>query len=248
MATENRNPRVIHGPSATAIGWIPFQPLLGSRLPTSYARHPQTLGLRAMFRTGNRPEPPSDLRGRSTYRGFIDARNFRGALCLSGVKFTDHGDGRDADIEASVDDFIGYTPLRAKGRFGKFDYDLAWHEKGLGKIWTEIEKGPTYATLRRTAEFRIGKWGNVGSALLTGYWAPFAWMSIDYTVWIDGRIRIEFRGSSIPSQSFYVAWRRVRRHSMFTLDRSQITGFLSTGADLPALGRTHFIWSSPTPV
>ena len=115
------------------------------------------------------------------------------------VRLTCYSDGRDADIEARTADFIGYTPMQAKGRRGGFRYDLIWHDKAVGQIWTEIEKRPTSATLRRTVEFRIGKLGNLGSAILTGYWAPCAWMSIEYTLWSDGRSCPQSVAWSIPS-------------------------------------------------
>ncbi len=39
MATGGAFPvTTINGPTVTAIGWIPYQPLFGSRLPAAYAQ------------------------------------------------------------------------------------------------------------------------------------------------------------------------------------------------------------------
>lgn len=198
-----------------------------------------------MLRTGNQPEPPSRLLGRAAYDRFVETRNFRAALCLSDVTLTCYPDGRDADIRAKPGDFIGYTPLTAKGRFGRFSYDLAWHEQGIGEIGGDVEKHPDHATIRRFVKFRLAKLENLGSLALTRHWVPYAWMSIAHTMWRNGNVRVEYRGSLIPSQSIYATWRRRRRHSMLTLSSSQISGFLEAGGDLLAPGTLHHTWIFP---
>ncbi|HME71944.1 MAG TPA: hypothetical protein VKM54_19040 [Myxococcota bacterium] len=242
MATGGAIPvPTINGPTVTAIGWIPYQPLFGSRLPAAYAKHPQALALRAVLRTGNRPEPPPVFRRTVGYLGFIGTYNFRAALCLSDVKLICYPGGvRNAELVATSTDFIGYTPLQIKGRFGKFRYDFVWHEKGDGTIWTEkLSASPNHVTIRRTIEFRVGWLGNLGSRILSGSRAPCAWMSIEYTLCQFGPCRVDIRGSLIPSQSVYESWRRKKRHSMLAINGVQISRFLQTGADLPAPGKLH---------
>ncbi len=248
MATGATRPVTISGPTITAIGWIPYQPLFGRRLPLAYAKHPQALALRAVLRTGNRPEPPPQFLGLVGYRGFIDTYNFRAALCLSDVKLICHPEGvRNAELVAKSSDFIGYTPLQVKGSFGKFRYDFVWHEKGDGSIWTEkLGASPNHATIRRTIEFRVGRMGNLGSRILSGSYAPCAWMSIEYRLQRFGPAQIDIRGSLIPSRSIYQSWRRSQRHSMLAITGAQISDFLSTGADLPAPGKLHVELLVPT--
>jgi hypothetical protein len=227
------------------IGWIPYQPLRGSQRPVTYARHQYATALRLVLLTGNRPEPPSQLLNRATYDRFIKTKNFRAALCLSNVTLTCYSDGRDADIRAKPGDFIGYTPYKTKGPFGWFKRELAWHHLGIGEIDGDVEKYPDHATIRRHAKFRLAKLENLGSKLFTNHWAPYAWMSIAYTMWRNGNVRVEYCGSLIPSQSIYARWDRRRRHSMLTLSSSQISSFLEAGGDVLAPGALHHTWIFP---
>ena len=245
MATVDTGPVKVPGPSAALIGWIPYRPLLGGRLPLNFTRHRYARALRLVLCTGNRPEPPPRLSGRPDYDRFIESRNFRATLCLFDVVLTCYPDGRDAEIRATAGDYTGYTPLTTGGRFGPFTYDLAWHDKGVGEVHGQVDRHPEHATIRRLVTFRIAKVGNLGARLLTGHWAPFAWMSIAYTLRRDGSVRVDYRGSLIPSQSMYAGWRRRRRYSMLTLTPSQISGFIQAGGDALAPGTLHHTWTSP---
>lgn len=54
--------------------------------------------------------------------------------------------------------------------------------------------------------FKIGGAGNLGSWILTGQWAPFAWIQLDYKICCDGSVTVNFYGTDMRSQYYYIDW------------------------------------------
>src|SRR5437762_367871 len=107
---------------------------------------------------------------------------------------------RDVKFQAIEDlDYLGYTPHY----FGLLTLFL----RGKGAL-TEVFRndGADGVTLSQQANFRLGKIGNGIAYMITGYWAPYAWMRYVYRAYTNQRVIVEITGSHIPSQTFYLGY------------------------------------------
>jgi hypothetical protein len=83
--------------------------------------------------------------------------------------------------------------------------------------------------LELLVRFKVGKLANWGSKILTGHLAPSAWMRVQYNLWPNGLLDLQFSGSSIPSQKNYLKSREVFHHDMLDLDQGTVNGFIAAG-------------------
>jgi hypothetical protein len=90
-----------------------------------------------------------------------------------------------------------------------------------------IALGLDYAPIGKFIEFRIGMFGNWMSKLLVGHFAPFACIDISYRIYHDGTYRIEFSGTLVPNQTYYVDWKAVNRYSMESICDENLDDFLT---------------------
>ncbi|EDM80052.1 hypothetical protein PPSIR1_20534 [Plesiocystis pacifica SIR-1] len=217
------------GPDAAAIGWIPYYINFGwmraSIGDNAYTRHPNAGALDTVFDSGNQP-PPDSFGGADAFRRYLDDYDFRAALYIRNVKLCGCGSG-ERRLTYNYFTRGGYTPVRVL--LAPNTKATITHCAGVEAPGIETEWGGDDVTIRLWIRFKLGGLTNFGSWVMTGEWAPWAWMQMDYIIDCSGRVRIEFRGSYIPSQSFYVGWSKVATRSMLNNNKARIDGFLTAG-------------------
>ena len=218
----------VHAPAVAIVGWIPFRQL--DNIPNPMWRnHPRQMAFRNLFRSGNSPDLPEYL-GAVDLDDLVESKNFRAALAVSRLRL--RGDGVNVTLDPlPAKDYIGYTVYRLGGvaYHAKGRGDTLYHAKGIGHTRPVIERGVDWARLRVTIDFKLGKVGNFGAWVLTGHWAPSAWMELSYVVRADGSWAFEVSSSGVPSAAIYKDGRRIHRHDMLTLHRGAIDGFITAG-------------------
>ncbi len=225
-----KNP--LRGPDVAAVGWIPFFENL-SDLPAGH-QYPLSVPMRLLFNSGN-PEP------KNTFGGFPDfeqwlyplhptgTREYRAALYLRDIVLHDPSDGSASRVEYEHGAFIGFTPPRFMA-FGINVSPLRGYHQGVGPDFDpEEEELPNGRgiQIRYRIEFKLAFSMDLLVRSITGYWAPFAWMEIDYRIFKTGRVEVDFRGTAIPSQTYYVGWNRVHHRDMLLHAKPEIDGFLN---------------------
>lgn len=244
--SEPADSHVIRGPDVASIGFIPYYKSIKQVPPSSYTLH--HLGLRSrigfslLFDSGNRPPMEQSFPGVKEFMKRISSREFRGAMELRDVKL--HCDANHKPFKLSAMHFeeIGDTPIRELVTwriFGQPKWNISY-SSGRGSFDCTCKFNDDSATITQWVRFMLGKKGNLGSWIVIGKWAPFAWMRTDYTIFSDGHVTVNFAGSYIPTQYYYVDWSVRGGHSMLANDRMQIDGFLDAGDGNDAPGVYHY--------
>lgn len=223
---------VLDYPSAQAIAWIPFYRGFNDLKSNSYWDYGNTsskhkLACHLLFSSGNKPEPSIDiLENQQTFNSFLsNSKNYRGALALRDLKMICYEDGSFKVICKTLPkkDSIGYTPIRFVTKHIK----LLFYQKGIGSILK-----PTYrheidgVRISHIVYFRIGRIGNLVAKILTGFYAPKAHMRIDYFLKNDGSCTVDFSGSYIPNQAWYLIEKKYSwKFDMMTNNLNNIRAF-----------------------
>jgi len=204
----------------------------------SWTRHRFSFpAFQALFDSGNTPRPPEGFEGLDHYREFIAEKEFRGAINLFDVRIRIGAQG-PPQLEYQHHEEVGFTPMRFVINWAvignpKF---TGWYSRGVGDGGIlEIVEGDC-ARLQQFLRFKIGKVGDLGSWVMTGQFAPSAWMQTDSRVCRDGTVSIKFYGTFVPSQKNYVDYARVVHFNMLENTEAQIDAFLFAGTCLDAPG------------
>jgi hypothetical protein len=67
-----------------------------------------------------------------------------------------------------------------------------------------VHRSATHATLNVVARVKLCWKYNLAQAFVTGHLAPWAIVKIRYTIRRTGQTEVQFIGSRIPSQNYYV--------------------------------------------
>jgi hypothetical protein len=193
--------------SSFAIGFIPFLHPEKHSLPQVYANYARgsmrkIKAMDLLFSSGNNPKKVQEIFVSSdAVKKFATTRDYRGLLALGNIilEVPAHGNlALSYDAWLSRDEEIGYTPYRLPflGKFLKLG-----HPRGDGtRREPVVESNGQTAYLSHRVEFRIGWFGNFVGRLLTGYWAPYVWMQVEYLSRRDGSYLLTLSGSCIPTQ------------------------------------------------
>ena len=237
MAKPNSSIGWISVPPVAAIGWIPYYVRL-TDVPQNNYTHTWPKFYDYLFDSGNK-DPEDDLTNEQGFLQIIKSRDFRGAFLLNGLKLYRTP---DRFIEHSRDfrrmEYVGYTPIRSStGKAHPPKKDRLMRQ-GVGGSYKDepnpkIDLTPDYVRITQRVDFRICKLlqllGGFASFTLRG--APYAWMEMDFTIYHNGSYRIEFSGTSVPSQQLYIDWRRVAscRYDMLQATAEEMERFLEAG-------------------
>jgi len=110
---------------------------------------------------------------------------------------------------------------------------------------TAPTRGCIEVCVRLRVEFKLSPTMDLVARSLTGYWAPYAWMEIEYRIPKPktGPVTVSFSGSNLPSQAYYVDWTRMHYHDMRNSTKQKIDGFINNtpGCSL-APGSRQYNW------
>jgi len=218
----------VKGPDATAIGWIPYYDKWPDiPKPHLYRR---SIAMRVLFNSGN-SEPRENFSDGDTFQAWVDSsKDYRGALWMRDVTL----EWSDEDVRPVLtytgDGLVGYTPPRVIVRGTDLTPPLIrGYYDGRGAYSASRPKpDPDWGGVEVTLQVKFklsGLWEKFGY-LMTRYWAPSAWMELSYRIEKSGRVALKFCGSSIPSQAYYVNWRRGGGHDMLHNVERQIDSFI----------------------
>src|SRR5207302_694082 len=90
--------------------------------------------------------------------------------------------------------------------------------------------------------FKVGRLVNFGSWVVTGHRLPSAWIGISYQICCTGEVSVTFSGSYVPSQYYYVDWKRERSHDMLTNTLSEVKNFMLGDSCQDAPGADFYNW------
>ena len=254
MASNEPAQAYVNGPDIASIGYIPYFMHI-SRMPANaYTTHRYRYPAFSMlFDSGNKPAPPERFSGKKDFVDFLRSKEYRAALALTDVRlyFEEAGTRRRA-THLVYSDYtrrvaVGYTPMKVVGpALGGLLPVTAkwalWYSEGHGLTDAPYDEAIDRVTINQYVKFRIGKVGNLGNYVMTGHGAPFAIMKITYTLFVDGRAIIDFAGTDIPTQNYYIDWRRRGSHNMLGNSAAQIDAFITAGnaADAPVYFRYRY--------
>jgi hypothetical protein len=222
----------VQAPSVAVIGWIPYRRL--DTIPNvAWRDHPKQTAFRNLFRSGNAPDPPARL-GDADLDALVDSRNFRAALSVKGLRLA--RDENELTFRCPYHEHIGYTMFRLGGSSFPF--------KGIGHLRPEMTRDKDCARLHLSFDFKLGRVSNLGGWVMTGHWAPSAWIDISYELRADGSWTLEVTGSGIPSAAIYLDAAQIHRHDMLDLRGNAIDRFITAGDCADAPREMRFQWSS----
>lgn len=218
--------KIYSAPSAFAIGWIPIQSCR-DRMPEAFARRKRAWGLKPLFFTGNKP-PPDEFAGEAHFQTFVEAKDYRAIIGVAGVEVSFNETGASSE-NAPLGDLThgGYTPYRLTMGDGNTSVSFRHFSSGVTREASSIAIGCESAPFGISQDFRISTLGNIMSRLLIGHFAPFARMDIAYEVFADGRYEVSFGGTYVPSQAYYVGWKKVGEHHLEHISNEQLDDFLT---------------------
>jgi len=195
-------------------------------MPPAFDRHKRWWGLKPLFYTGN-PPPPISFSGEEEFRDFLASKEYRAALCITDVEVGFDLDNNLRDLPHDQIMKCGYTPLGLATNGQNLGSRYRYYSPGVDRKSSAIALGFDYAPVGKFIEFRIGKFGNLMSKLLVGHYAPFACVDISNRIYHDGTYRIEFSGTLVPNQTYYVDWKAVNCYSMENICDENLDDFLT---------------------
>src|SRR3712207_6514636 len=201
--------RWVDGPDVASVGFIPYYKSISHVPQNHYTEHRfASPPFDLLFDSGNTPAPKQSFTGMDDFLRFVGSKNFRGVMTIRGVKLHCDDGGKPRELKVKHYEDVGYTPMRdflawRLFRSPKFKF---FYDKGVGEHSCQAKFTGNSAQITQFVRFRIGKVGNFGAWIMTGLWAPYAWMKTVYTISCDGSVSVKFSGSNIPTQYYYVSW------------------------------------------
>lgn len=244
-AKDSNDKKYIGGPDVTSAGFIPYYKTIEHVPPNNYTRHQfASPPFDLLFDSGNTPAPKPRFAGMDDFLRFVASKNFRGVMTLRDVKLYCDENGKPRELKVKHYEEIGYTPMRdliAWRLFGSPKFKI-FYDKGIGEYGCKATFASDSAQITQWVRFRIGKLGNFGAWIMTGLWAPYVWMKTVYTIFCDGRVRVSFHGSKIPTQYYYVNWVVNGGRDMLGNTTAEIDGFLHAGDGNDGPGGENYFW------
>lgn len=215
----NERPRsVIVGPSAAAIGWIPYYSD-STQLPEGEMRErwDTDSALREVFTAGNRPPPPL-FTGPGDLLRDLELNDFRVALAVDQPTVYLNDRHQPTLIQFSAMGRIGYTPVRKARRAN-------WYDEGIGSSCAYLLEGGVH--LRLFVRFKLGLAGQVFARWHTGHWPPNATVTIDYVINPEqGLAEIWFSGTVVPQLTSYVGWKAAHEYRIENMSGKTFDSFI----------------------
>lgn len=218
--------RAVAGPVAAAIGWFPYYPEVQGLPECELKAHrfasaailPAAMG--ELFRSGNH-RPKDHIRDGDEFARELMLRDYRAAFAIEHPVLQLDENGRPCAFTFRHLYRVGYTPGRAGLN--------TRHLPGIGSCHHTVDFLADRVVLDYFPRFRLGKLANVAGRLMTGHWAPFASMAVHYELWTDGAARAFFRGSLVPSQSYYQDWKLCGEYNVLQCTAYQFDDFVEAG-------------------
>jgi hypothetical protein len=233
----------IDSPEVAIVGWIPKIPPTTNSLPSAYALSPSPwiFAMQALFASGN---PPPAINSYSDFQNLVASKEFRIAIALRDLHVDWDKIPGEGAVKYRPEIYLGYTPLTIwiPGRRGWSSRTIR-HSPGVGSANMLETVNTNSCTVRLYARFKLAGWLNAIQAVLTRHLAPSAIVDLQYTVFEDGNIEINFSGSLLPSQNFYVDWQLVNSSDMQTNNNQEVRDFVTAGncTDAPAYRIYRFV-------
>ena len=216
-SSGRRDPIVL--PDTIAVGLVPSLPAGQAELPPGFRSWKRRLGYKMLFQSSN-PQPPGNLRiTDNSLRQFLDSKQYRSVLWIRDALIVPVEEGKRAKLHFKVGFAVGYTPIM----------DRFWPGYGSCDMNAKMARSEEIE-FSAILKFKLGKMGDFGSAVLTGYRAPSAWVKVTYRVSSLGTKEIYLKGSAIPSQYLYVSGEQTAFYEMLAASKGQVENFVSTGA------------------
>ena len=195
----------LYGPSTAAIGWIPYYGIGDAFTKSDWrtAFHNER-PIRMLFATGN-PEPQPEFSGPVRFADRLDLGDFRAAVAIRtpvlGL------DVRRRPVSFRFGQFlrVGRTPIP----FMRESLQIQLPGRGaddqrFGRVTPRVRFSHHAVVLHLEYLFKLGKLADLAGAVLTGKFAPFAWIRLKYRIDTDGHCRLEIQHSVVPSVRWYI--------------------------------------------
>jgi hypothetical protein len=234
--------RWISAPSTAAIGWIPYygsaEALGESPLRGLYE---SDLAVRMLFASGN-PEPQPEFSGDIRFADRLGLLDFRGIVALRRPRLAVNSRRKPVALRVGTLIQVGTTPIPA-GR-GRVQIQLAGRNSTskFGGAGPEVRFTKDGVHLRYEHRFKLGLIADLASRLLTGKFAPFAWIELNYFIPNEeGAGQLVVRSSVVPSVHWYIEqsgskfgygpWKNVDRTEMEKISSMDFKKFVDTDSE-----------------
>lgn len=228
---------VLLGETTTLVGWIPYHPEQ-TRVPEGFLleRYPNDSSIRMLLGSGNNAPPTRFKHGRNTLLSYLDLADFRGAIALDAPRLQIDVNRKPVKLEFDLIARVGATPYRGR-ELPVVPNAIVWQSDGVSESWVEIHHDEGRVWIRVFLRLKIGLVGQVIGRMATGYWPPWATMSIEYAFDVRGGVaEITFAGTAVPSQCRYVGWEIHSSHDIdSSLSEAGFDGFIQAGGCKDAL-------------
>jgi len=196
------------------------------------------LATRMLFRSGN-PSPPEAFDSADHFLTYFNQREFRAALALNKPRL--HLDGENGNKVRGVSfgafGKVGFTPIIRAGPVSHYREGVGGDEDGEdGVVHTTLDCTSEGATVVAFIRFKLGPLVGAVARLASGYWPPYASMTIEYKFGLDGSVLVSWDGTLVPNQRYYVDWKTRAEHDMLSCSREEYLQFVEAGgcADAPS--------------
>ena len=248
----------VTGPDVAVIGFVPHVTGSGNLggHQASFTK-PQMLALRLLFQSGNYL-PYFDIASIDCLVRYLHARReYRGAALIADVALEHDSEETPVRVRFKVLPSklgVGYTllqhlhaPLSAlpQPRPGSLQWQKSrvLAHKGVCPVGdqrlslTSLGDG---VRIRHWQSFRIAGIGSLFSKIVFKSFAPYAWIELEYNIYVDRPPEVFVVSSAIPSVLALLGWCPRVHRSMLQNSPAQISAFVSAGRNAVAPSAAHF--------
>ena len=152
------------------------------------------------FQEDSNPDPATmDL---AVLEKLIDSRNFRCAIRIQNIRAFRNDAMRVIGVKLDYFARSGYTPFSIFPERPFFSEGAAQEVRVMP--WVTPDEQSNRDIIEVGFAFRLGWFPDTLGRLFTGYWAPWAWVSILLELRDDGNVAVAWKGSSFPSASLFI--------------------------------------------
>jgi len=226
------------GPSAAAIGWIPFYLKRGDLAEGFLKKHwPDDPSIPLLLGSGN-SAPPEWFSNADHFERHLDTLDFRGAIALNLPTLYLDKTGNPHSFYCMAMARVGTTVIRP-GQVSKKLKSVQLYLGGISSSSGSVSSKPGRVEIKLFMRLKLGFLGRAVAAVKTGTWPPWATMMIDYAFDLEKAIptaSARFVSTAIPSISRYVGW---KQESLYALEEelsgAGYNGFVEAGGCKDAL-------------
>ena len=218
------------GNAAISIGWIPAYQKR-EQMPEGCLHDQWDLdeSIALLLSTGN-PSPPEKFSGPADLVRYLNFNEFRAAIAIDAPTLEIDADGKPVLLEFFSFARVGCTAIRPGHFTQRLDW-LTFYSGGVNESCGEVFVDANSVVIRLFVRAKLGFLGRLAARMKTGDWPPWATLTIEYVFDLKPlKTKVDFMGTSVPSQSRYVDWRKHSEYRIeYDMSEAAYEGFVRAG-------------------